>query len=386
MDHIGNQYRDIYFDDVLEGLSDYCKIETINNPAFISRRRHAAIPSAFTTGVLDVATKLCSRYRHSPDVARATEAMVQRLHGVIDPLVFSPSRIRARIADFFWLKMLYGRLFDRLRPEHVLTADIGDFGMVAAAKERQIRVLELQHGIFPKCHSAYSWTEYAVPYRNRMPLPNALLVYGEYWREELSEGGFWGDGLCAVGSPRLDRYRAQGRAVQVVPTVVWTSQGINVPQAIAFIKAVVRERPPAEEYRLVIKLHPVYDEVHADDYRAAFAAHHGVTVVAGGEDPSTFDLLSSASLHLSVSSTCHYDALGLGVPTVVIPLANHEIVLPLVEQGFAECIADPLELASRLSELTRSSRNVPLEVGEYLYRPQAVANIHAELRRTRPHQ
>ena len=380
-------YRDIYFDDVLDGLRDYYKIETVNNPAFVPRRRRASIPSDLTTGVLDVATKLSSRFRRVVAVEQATDEMASRLADVLHPEIFPAWRIRGRVADFFWLKTFYGRLFDRLTPELVLTADIGDFGMVAAARERGVRVCEMQHGIFPRCHSAYSWTDYATPYRDQMPLPNDLLVYGDYWRDELESGGFWGDGLRVVGSPQMDRYRIQAEeraarrtsalsATTDLPLIVWTTQGVDVSRVAAFLRDFVGLLPPAGRYQLIVKLHPTYDQAHRATYEAAVAGIEGVQVVGGNESPATFDLLARAQAHVSVSSTCHYDALGMGVPTVIIPLVNHEIVMPLANKGFAVAVRDPRDMAEQMPTLLAQGSGVSHAIREQLYRHDAVRNIH----------
>jgi hypothetical protein len=101
-------------------------------------------------------------------------------------------------------------------------------------------------------------------------------------------------------------------------------------------------------------------------------------VISGSEEPSTFELLLSADVHVSISSSCHYDALGLGVPTVILPLANSEWILPLHRKsGHAHLAPTPQALLDTVLQLKKSS--VPETVGAYYFRPGAVENMKAAL-------
>jgi hypothetical protein len=128
---------------------------------------------------------------------------------------------------------------------------------------------------------------------------------------------------------------------------------------------------------MFVKLHPIHD-ADPTPYLDAFAEFRAyVEVLAGHEGPSTFELLQSASLHFSIASASHYDAVGLGVPTVVLPFRTHEIVLPMVQAGHASVARTPEELA----RLVRTWQNlsIPHDVSEYYFRSGAQANILREL-------
>ena len=100
-------------------------------------------------------------------------------------------------------------------------------------------------------------------------------------------------------------------------------------------------------------------------------------ILASEERPSTLELLSAADAHVSISSACHYESLGIGVPTIVLPLPGHEQVLPLVDAGHAALAATPAELVRLLGE-SRDLR-VPEEVSGRYYRPGALERIAGEL-------
>jgi len=351
LDVVDGRYRDIWLDDALLALGGYCKVDALNNTAFWSRRRRAAVPAHATTEPIDLAARLLGRVRRpagAEAVARDLTTAVARGFG--SPAL-SERAVRARLADFHWRRRLYRRVLDRVGARFVFVADPGEYELVAAARESGRWTCEFQHGIVDRVHSGYAWTTYARPFIATMPVPDRLFLFGDHWRDELAMGGFWGDRLRVVGSARIDRFRERLVPDTKEPLVVWTSQGIERERGIAFITAALATLPPAMPIQIALKLHPVYEGAkEAAAYRAAFAEEARVTVSSGTEDPTTFDLLTRASLHISISSASHYDAIALGVPTVVLPFLTHETVLPLVDAGHASLAANPEDLARVMAQ------------------------------------
>lgn len=378
----GQAYKDVWFDDLLARLGSARKIEAVNNAAFLPRRQQALIPSDMTTSLLELAAIGLTRLSRLPEAERLAgrlSAALTDAFGSIERL--APRMVYRWILGFYWRKRLYRALLRRLRPAVCLVADPGKYPLVAAAKEQGCRVVELQHGLMDRHHSAYSWTAYARPYRASMPVPDQVFVYGDHWREELAANGFWGEGLRVVGCPRLDQY-AQMRPARPAASVcrlLYTTQGLEREPVIDFWRRVLDLARGKVELSLQIKLHPVYD-TDKDPYLAAFGDDPRVQVWLGNEGPSTFELLTQASLHASISSTCHYEALGLGVPTLILPFYTHEIVLPLAVEGHAWLAHTP----ERLVALAVGWRelSVPPEVSTHYYRPGAVDNMVAELERS----
>jgi hypothetical protein len=126
------------------------------------------------------------------------------------------------------------------------------------------------------------------------------------------------------------------------------------------------------EIHLIVKLHPVYDQgTHV--YRDKLASYPNVSIYKGNEGRSTLELLASADAHLSISSATHYDALALGVPTIVLKLPSYETVLPLIENGHVPTVSDPHQLAALL--VAGSIPNVDPKLSEYFCKPGAVGNM-----------
>ncbi len=376
---VAGLYRDIYFDDLLLTLSANClyKIDHVNNAAFLTQARAAQIPGNLTTTAIHLAAGVLKKSRRP----RQLRAMAGDLSNIVQSLVPMPSLPRSRIEDilftYYWRKRGYEYLLQRIRPRRLLLINAyGNHALVAAAREQDVEVVELQHGVLDRHHAGYAWTTSAVCHKPKMPIPQCLWLYGDYWRNELRQSPFWDEGeLRPVGSLRVDSYRCR-RIVHGKPSpfkLLVTTQGVEdgLIDFLAEFMRIAKDR--RMDFSLVLKLHP--REKDASPYRSRLRGQE-VTIFENQQLPSTFELLNEASLHASVFSTCHYEALGLGVPTVILQLPWHEIALPLHHAGFAFLAKSP----EALTDLVATHLGpVPTEVGRHFFRPNALRNMRVEL-------
>ena len=93
-----------------------------------------------------------------------------------------------------------------------------------------------------------------------------------------------------------------------------------------------------------IRLHPGY-EIGTSHYDSRFYGDARVKLWPGNSRPDTFEMIAMSDLHLSVSSACHYEALGIGTPTGILALPGHELVLDLVRRNDAALVDNPSALA-----------------------------------------
>lgn len=374
----GDRYRDIWFDDVILAAGSVFKIEAANSPTFAGRSRHALVTRDLSSSAIDMAAMIQARRSPSADVPPAARAIGRALREDLGLTLIDDGWVSRRFQRFAASKRVYGMLLRRVRPSFVLVADPGEHALVAAAKESGATVLELQHGISDRSNVGYVWPAHAAPYRHRMPVPDRLLLYGEHWRRELDPGSFWGDSLRVVGSPRLDRYRERaGVRSNEVCTILFTTQGLDLEQVTTFLRDTLAILVPRIPLQLVVKLHPIHDSDPRPYLRGFAAFREQVDVLGGDQGESTFDLLRRAHLHVSIASASHYDAVGLGVPTAILPFRTHEVVLPMYRAGHAHLTRTPQDLAN----LVQGWQNLrlPADIGEYYFRSGARANILREL-------
>lgn len=374
-------WKDIYFDDLLKEIGDCYKIEVQSNSAFFVRRKAALIPVSITTASIDLLSSILSRLFCPASISEVADRVAEDLQNETDLFLLSSQIIKIIFGNFYWSKRIYKWLLMRIRPDFLLFEDTGSFSICSAAEELGIKTIEFQHGIFTRNHPD-ALPDLALPYKSTLIIPDKLFLYGTFWKRELEFNGFYDNELCATGSIRIERYRKIRETYKkdycgdATCYIVITTQGFAVKQLINFIHQFLDLAEGNLSYKLYIKLHPTYD-CDKSAYDVAFASNHRVKIIEGPNEPSTFDLLTRSDIHISISSACHYDALGLGVPTVILALPNHEIVLHLVESGHANLAQTPEELLNIVTCWRDIS--VPPEVSVLYFQPGALVNMKREL-------
>jgi hypothetical protein len=373
----GDLYRDVYFDDIYEDLKDCYKIETLNNLAFWRRRARALYPIDMTTSVIDLLSGIASFLGFPSGIDRIVDTIHEATQTEPTLGTLTKSRIARTLQRFYWSKKLYTYLLRRIRPRFVITASQNEYAIWAAAKQLGLFTIEFQHGIFPP-YDADALPSLPAEYRKSLIVPDRILVYGEYWKRELAKNPYTRNEWVAVGKPIIDKYRAlrfnNKRFVdQDSPCkVLLTTQGIDRQNLITFIEHFLQIAHGRLKYELVIKLHPGFEK-SSEIYQTTLGKHPNIQILLGNENPSTYQLLSMADFHVSISSTSHYDALGIGVPTIILPLVSCEEVLHLAERGHAKTAPTPEDLLHIL--LHDRGVGVPTDVSAHYCTPNALDNI-----------
>lgn len=377
-EEVDGKFKDIYFDDLLIQAGSFVKIENLVNRHFLPHSKAAVIPSQLTTTIfqLGVATML----RMSRPAA--TKQNVHRLSQLITKELglseFTQARISTQLANFYWSKQIYKLFFQRIRPRYLLlTTAYRYYAPVAAAKELGIQVIEFQHGLVDRYHNGYSWSENAVPYKGSMPIPDKLFLYGDYWKDELSMRGFWDSEVITVGSLRMDSFRQNARLREITDrtTLIVTTQNIDIQPLIDFFCRFFELARDRLDCRVIFKLHP--GENDKSRYLSSFEGNPYVEVLLGNEKPSTYDLIANSDFHLSIYSTCHYESLALGVPTIILPFSNHQTVLHLCDSSSAYFVESPEELIALIERNPNPA--ISTEIGEYYFKSGALENMLEQL-------
>jgi len=372
-------YVDVFFDDLISETDRWFKIELLTNPIFLTARKNARFKANMTAISFVIASKLLSRSHCPSEVDQVAEDIYSILFRYEELRSFSRERTLRNILDFYWKKKLYEWFLKRTRPDILfMVTSYCNHAIIAAAKSMGVKVIEFQHGLITPWHSGYSWSKYANDYRESMPLPDKIFLYGEYWQRNLLINGFWKvEELPVVGSLRMDYHRRRNTSrPQDVTRLLFTSQGTDIENVLSFIVCFLQEsRRKLSNIELYVKMHP--GESDKKIYKKQLGLFPNVKIIASAEEPSTFDILSVSHLHLSISSTCHYEALALGVPTIILPFSSHESVLSLTQTGYAYLVRTPEELVQVVAEA--KDLTVPNHVGGAFFAEDALSNMKREL-------
>jgi len=339
----GETFRDIYFDGLLHAGRPFFKLEEINVSGMEPQAARARFPGHLNPVFFTFWGKVLGKM-FPLDVRTFCEEVASECRARLG-IQLDPGQLVTQVSSVHWQARLYGCLLDRLRPRAILVSDTGEYGLNLAAGRRGIRFVELQHGVFDDQHPDAVPLE-AEGSRLELLLPDVLACKGHHWIDQL-RGSRQGTG-CAVpvGNEQVDDLRSlrKNRCPSDPLTLLVTSQGLDSKDLVEWLLQVARCAPPGLDFRIQVKLHPIYDPDPAA--YTDLAAHPRMMVIPGAATPSFYDLLVACDIHGSISSACHFEALAVGVPTVVIPLAGHEAMLDQVRAGRARLARTPEEFWS----------------------------------------
>lgn len=373
-------WNDIYFDHLIDEIEGGAKMAYVDTDGFADNARHVRRQPVFEdTAVFALSALLGRIFPTSRDDAtfRGLSELIVSDLGLVE---FTPERIRRKYDVLRWRSWLYRLVLKRLRPRCVLVPNSGQFALFMAARDMGIPFVEMQHGIFSPDHPDSLPADVLNYDLKSLLIPDLLTVYGSYWADRLSDTALGKLGrIRAVGSPLIEPSKVLRRnkfsADPTTPVLTLTTQGgVAGQKAIDFACDFLRLYQAPLQFN--IRLHPGY-EAGVSDYDAKFSADARVKLWRGNSRPDTYEMIAMSDLHISVSSACHFEALGIGTPTGILALPSHELVLDLARRGDALLIDSPEALAAVVEG--RSWSTITPAASDPYFREGHVRNIREVL-------
>ena len=347
-------YEDIYFERLLDEVPGGVRMYSINAPGFFRRPVNSLAPAIDCTLII-VAGALLARLlpvREGDAVFTKLTALLEAHLGIMG---LPAKEIRRMFSSYWWQSHLYEKLLRRLGPQTVFAADTGERALLGACQRLGTRFVELQHGIFTPDHpdslpfSALQGIDEAT-----LLLPDTVALYGEYWFDRQADSALGKSGrLLSAGASVIENFRAMRatnfRSSPKCPRLLVTTQGIDRDALIEFLSRFLSKF--RGQCLLTVKLHPAYDS-SPKPYAIMLGADPRARIVGGHDDPNTYELIVESDLHMSIASACHYDALGIGTPTLVIGLAGYQLMEDILVAGDALFASNPEELVEIVSRHT----------------------------------
>jgi hypothetical protein len=368
-------YADMYFDTLLNSVPGGSKVSFLNAPGYANRFSEAAIRPVFDSTIIFVLSVILARLFPVKDDEGSFKRIAQLAQTSLELQEFSEEKIRKTFSAFWWRASLFEFILRRTSPTAVLVVDAGQYPVILACRRLGIRFIELQHGIYSPNHPDALPATALEGGTDCLLLPDYLALYGEYWANRLRCTAAYGNAaLVLAGSATIETYRALRQAAfrpdasKLILTL--TTQGLDRQSLIDFVRRFLADAPSA--LQLNIKLHPAYD-TDGDVYMAAFGHDERVRILKGSENPNTYELIAHSDAHLSVSSACHFDAIGIGTPTIIIALGGYDLVRDLADAGVAAVVSKPEELLEIV--VRRGWLPVTAEIADRYYRKGFINNL-----------
>ncbi len=224
----------------------------------------------------------------------------------------------------------YKRLLRRLKPKqiYVVVAYFGWGEMIKAAKDLEIEVIEIQHGVYSRYHLGYSY-----PNQSKVLsldfFPDKFLVWGDYWAS-MPELPLKQNDCLNVG---FSYFHIKKKLVDDVQRksnqIVILSQGAIGER---FAEQVATVAGSLKDYQLIYKLHPSeYLTWEQSRSLTKLAENPNVTIIGEGSD--LYRLLAESEYQFGVFSTAVFEGVGMGCKTILFDLPGVEYMSRMVDQG-----------------------------------------------------
>ena len=186
--------------------------------------------------------------------------------------------------------------------------------LISILKEKGIEVIELQHGIIGSVHRAYNYAIRDV----LLPTPDKVFVYDNFWKEELIKAGYYDKNQIKV-TGRL-KYELIRKDITIYENryIVFTGQG-------GFYKEIKELFKNSQSFlekngiKLIYLPHP--NEANKDIDTLVNNLNNNL-IILREKQFTTEQYIYNSLAHISVYSSCHFDAVYYKNKTYVFDIMN----------------------------------------------------------------
>jgi len=227
----------------------------------------------------------------------------------------------SKYAEFIAGYKLYKLFFKFLKIEkaYVVSASTKS-DIVAALKSLNIEVIEIQHGIVGKLHRGYNFN---IDKNDLLPVADRIDVYNKFWKDEIINAGYFSaNQINIVGRLKYDIVKSNIEALNF-KYIIFTGQG-------AFFEEIIKFFDEADNWlvqkdiKMYYKSHPRELKSEIDFLKKSMKKLDACFFYDGTN--TTEELIKSSVAHISVFSSCHFDAVYYKNKTYVLDVMKDNIM------------------------------------------------------------
>ncbi len=231
--------------------------------------------------------------------------------------VIEENKVCSILSRFYADYLLNKMLFRIVSPKAICMVDGIPTGAMAAGRNLGIPVYEFQHGFIIKDKPDYIMSGYLKSLYYKMVLPDYIFVFGEFFRENLLESGFWNHNqIRSLGNFRVDKLRKSfSRKTEPNDTlkILFATQPSTFEHTKKFLLALKDILPSS--IVVSIKCH-VREPKNNNDWYQSYVNNENTKYLT--PDLSLMELMKEHEILVSYHSTAIFEVLGLGMPAVTI--------------------------------------------------------------------
>lgn len=224
----------------------------------------------------------------------------------------------------------YSLLFKKKdNKELYLVCSYGKEGIIKAAKDLNVKVIEFQHGTMTKYHMGYSFPNNPhIPY-----FPDEILLFGEFWSDS-TPLPLLKSALKFIGyedfNQKIRLYENIKKKNKITFISQWTIGQDIIKKAIE----VAKDNP---DYKVIFRLHP--SEYKMKSFYLDFLKKSKLDNLEIGSIKKTLlEEVSDSKYVIGVYSTAIYEALSLGCDIILLDVYGVENMDFLIEKSYVRKI------------------------------------------------
>lgn len=209
-------------------------------------------------------------------------------------------------------KMQMYQIILRLTQPKLIIVEDGHYGvhtdLIYAAKQRNIKVAEYQHGFIGPVHFAYNYHPATYPFI-RPYLPDYMLFWGKYWMDYANIPGQ----KIVIGFPYLEE-KTRGLRAEDKEDIILLISGSTVPEEVIHFGLSLTGLHELRNYRLLFRPHPRERLVAAKRYKELLDAGYEL------DSSNLYTTLQKAQICIGLeTSTVLYEAVAFRCKTFLKP-------------------------------------------------------------------
>ncbi|TQR12719.1 hypothetical protein [Psychrobacillus soli] len=303
---------------------EFLEVGTNNKEYYDSNSTKIALNSLYKMKVSSFFVKIRFGEQDKQLIERIKREIYESFNLEIDILLMTKKNIH----NFKQTYKYYCKLFDSWKPKKIiLICSYGQEPLIAAAQDKEITVIELQHGIMTNYHLGYSF-----PVKKKIPyFPDKILIFGKYWKDStaipLKEKN-----INIMGYPylstQLDKLKDTKKSQK---TIAFISQGTIAKELIHIAYEFARDNI---DYKVKYKLHPSEYKLWREIYPELIQADglENFTIIDNNKR-NLYQILAESEFQVGVYSTAIYEGIVLNCKTVLINFSGIEEMEFLIEKG-----------------------------------------------------
>lgn len=238
------------------------------------------------------------------------------------PLTVKKADILEILVRFQSEFLFFRFMLQLIKPKAVFFVDGIPDGAMAAARRLGIKTFDFQHGFIIKDKADYILSDYLQSVKDKIVVPDYLLVFGDFFKDIVLKSGFWNkDSIIPVGNYRVAEIRKNFVKQEKVndpstqTKVLLATQVTTFNYTKPFLLEVVKNLPA--NVLITIKCHG-REPAENNLWYQSLAKQYPQQIAYVKAEESLVDLMASHDILASYHSTAIFEALGLGLPVITI--------------------------------------------------------------------